>query len=574
MKKTLTLTLLILGLGTLVAAGAFAQTALPGPNAGFDMTGFIQRATRSQVGATVVPARLRGGTLTINNIEMIVPNNSIVQMPAAAFTWADLFGPLNTTPVGTYTPARPVVPASRTGLALTDPIRLHFPSYEVRVVGNIITDPVTLTQQYIVGLILPVAQQGLNAGSGYINFIDYDGTVLGGIPGRFRVGGTMNDSTTGMLCELNDPVGRFGAAHSPDPRFTADTNNPTITTATGYPVGIPTAAPTAIPLPAGEIGDPDRPYINRPPNGGPFGTDPFLPAGAPLKAFTMPASTGPGTTIPDPYKQVPLMVGDWIDYSGTLMQIDPLIPAGTVPGRNDPANMFVSVHTLTAHLGVRTALGTQPAYTRVEEFLFGVGDAANTGPTVAGIAQETSNRVALVAFTTDTDGVTGDTGGAIFGIYVDPVTGAETEVQFPFGSTALSPAGSRDDFIMDDPIRGRIRWNPAKNGRGFPSGAVSNAANPPGVTNSNFYREYVFKLTGTGRGQLQLPAQSNGLPGLIAGQYRLPIFDYIFGEGTNFGEPIPPYNFNDFGFLNIGSGRLNGTTGARIGALDPFPTFQ
>lgn len=575
MKRSLKLSMLVSALGLFLAAGAFAQAV---PNAGFDITGYIQAATKADVGATPANSpRLQGGTLTVNGIEMIVPNNSIVQMPAASFTWADLFGGRNSTPVGNYVPARPAIGPARTGLALVDPVKTHHPAYEVRVVGNIVRNPVDGSQTYIVGMILPLAQSQLGAGSGYINYVDYDGTVLGGtgqIRGRFRVGGIMGDPNTGTLCELNDPVGRYGDAHSPDPRFTVDYTNPTVTAATGYPVCIHRGALATA--------DPDCPTGNRPLNGDAnFPVDPFLAQGAPLKTFTMPAPTTPDAPAPNPYKMVPLMEGDWIDYNGTVMLLDPTLTRAT--GRDDPANMFVSVHSITAHLGIRTAHGTQPHYLRVEEFLFGVGDATNTGPTVLNIAQETSTRVALVAFTTDTDGVAADVGGTILGIHVDPATGAEQELQFPNGSSLLSPPGvAKDDFVMDDPIRGRIRWNPAKNGRNQPGGAVSNAVNPQGVTGFNFYREYVMELTDlAGNVQMmQLPDQTalqpdgTPLPGLIAGQYRLPIFDYIFGEGTNFGQPIPPFNFHEFGFLNIGSGRLNGPNGPVIGPLDPFPTFQ
>jgi hypothetical protein len=495
--------------------------------------------------------------LTVNGITMIVPNNSIVQMPAATFSWADLFNPAVSAPVGNYVPARTNHITGRMGMALNDTLATHFPSYEVRGVGNIVTDEVTGTQTYIVGLIVPAAQQGASAGAGYINFIDYDGTVLG-MPGRFRVGGIMGNFTTGTLCELNDPVGRFGAAHSPDPRFSADTENPTITTANGYPVGIPTVAPPGI--------DPDRPDTNRPLNN-PASTDPnqpfdpFLAAGAPLKRFTMPTSGGAGTTTPDPYKQVPLKVGDWVNFSGTLMKINQT-------GPNTAANMFMAVHSLTAHLSVKTQPGTQPAYVRVEEFLFGVGDGNPNiqGPTVAGIAQETSTRAAMVAFTTDSDPTLGATnlpGGALFGIDVQP-DGSRILQQFPRGSTALSPV----DFAIDDNIRGRMRWQVSKN----PKPPVLGQSNAVGA--GKFYRMYALQLTGIGRGVLQLPAQSNGLPGLISGQYQLPIFEYIFGEGTNFGEPVPPFNFNDFGFLTVGEGRLDGTTGPAVGPLDPFPAFN
>ncbi|MFP5213345.1 MAG: hypothetical protein ACLGPL_08200, partial [Acidobacteriota bacterium] len=456
--------------------------------------------------------------------------------------------------------------------ALIDPQVNSFPSYEVRIVGNIVRGIVPGSEVYIAGLVVPASQQGMNGQQGYINYIDY-------ATGRFRVGGILNDPTTGTLCEINDPVGRYGYAHSPDQRFQADTNNPTISTSTGFPVGIPKVAPTAVPIPADEVGDPDRPYTNRPRNGSIYGTDPFLAQGEPLKAFTMPSVQNVTAGSPDPRRQIPLMVGDWVDFSGTTFKIKPR-------GSNRPVNQYVSVHTLTAHLGVKTIPGTLPAYVRVEEFLFGVGDGSGTGPTVqAGtpptpIAQETSTRATLVAFTTDSDATQINNtclsppsptlpGGALFAIAVDPVTGAETELQFPRGSTALSPA----DFCLDDPVRGRIRWTMSKN----PKRPVAGQSNAVGT--GKFYREYILRLTGTGRGTFQLPDQVglNGavLPGLVAGQYRLPIFDYIFGEGTNFGEPWPPFNFNDFGFLVNGSGVLNtGAANVTIGPLNPFPLFQ
>src|SRR5262249_16874450 len=155
----------------------------------------------------------------------------------------------------------------------------------------------------------PVTQQGLNAGAGIVSTIDYT-------TGAFRVGGKIGDANcavitnplcSGALVQINDPVGRYGLPHSPDQRFTADTRNPTIHHATGYPMCIPRVAPPAI--------DGDCPLYNRPPNGSSFGSDQFLAPGAPLKNFMMPA---PGATVcagvstcPDPLKQAPLVVGDY-----------------------------------------------------------------------------------------------------------------------------------------------------------------------------------------------------------------------------------------------------------------------
>jgi hypothetical protein len=289
----------------------------------------------------------------------------------------------------------------------------------------------------------------------------------------------------------------------------------------------------------------------------------------------MPASGGPGTTTPDPYKQVPLMVGDWVDFAGTVFKINPL-------GPNTAANTFVSIYSLTAHMSVKTTPGTTPAYVRVEEMLFGVGDGAG-GPTVnAGIpatpvTQETASHVTMVSFTTDSDPTATPAKppipgspilptGSLFGIDVDPVSGVETQLPFPNGNGATNL-----DFAIDDPIRGRLLWRTAKNPKPPIPGLLGNA-----VRSRNFYREYILKIS---TGQVQLPNQAQlqpggtPLPGLIAGQYRFPIFEYIFGEGVVFGQPVPPNNYNDFGFLFIGSGPLNGPgTGAPlIGKLDPWP---
>ena len=49
------------------------------------------------------------------------------------------------------------------------------------------------------------------------------------------------------LIQINDPIGRWGLVHSPDPRFSGDTNNTTIHAATGYPMCVPRVDPAAHP---------------------------------------------------------------------------------------------------------------------------------------------------------------------------------------------------------------------------------------------------------------------------------------------------------------------------------------
>jgi len=490
---------LLLGLILLWAPRAYAVT--PAPPAQFDVTGFIQEATLDTTGGICVPTdpKLAGGTMTVNGVKMIVPCNTILQMPATSLTWAELFDRAVSDPVP---PGPSRQSAGQTGLALSDSPP-PFPSFEVRAVGNILTDPVTGEQRYIVGLIAPIGQQGLNIGSGYINFIDY-------ATGRFRVGGRAGDPTSGALVEVNDPVGRFGLAHSPDQRFTADTGNPTVRATTGYPVGVPVVAPPA--------SDPDRPLTNRPLNGDThFPTDPFLAIGAPLRKFDMPAPNTPGVST-DPTKQVPLMVGDWVDYSGTLCKLDHL-------GPTTPANTYISAHTLTARIGVFTAPGVPPAYVAVDVIQLGTGGAA-----LPGIPQEATTRIKVEGFTSDPTRLID-----IYALDINPCTGVATERLL-----GITDPGAQ-------PVRGRFRF--VLNGGLFA---------PP--TRDMLVRS----RTGVLR---------NVANGLDAGQYRLPDFTFIFPENFTLGDPIIPNNFQDLPFLAQGSGPLGGpgSGGPIVGQLDPWP---
>jgi hypothetical protein len=83
--------------GLFSAAGAKAQAPAPAgsiasPTAQFDVTGFIQAATtdNSRCPAILDPL-LWGGTVKVNGITMIVPCNTIIQMPANTVSWAMLF---------------------------------------------------------------------------------------------------------------------------------------------------------------------------------------------------------------------------------------------------------------------------------------------------------------------------------------------------------------------------------------------------------------------------------------------------------------------------------------------------
>ena len=85
-------------------------------------------------------------------------------------------------------------------------------------------------------------------------------------------------------------------------------------------------------------------------------------------------------------QQAPFEVGDFVNYSGTLIT---------------PSNgaEYVSAHTIEANVGIYTQPGSQPSYLAIGEF--GVGTADPLATAVNGAAQETQDRIFLEAETTD-----------------------------------------------------------------------------------------------------------------------------------------------------------------------------
>ncbi|HSB79012.1 MAG TPA: hypothetical protein VLM91_09500 [Candidatus Methylomirabilis sp.] len=547
LKNVRLLLALVLVLAQLPVAGGVSAQTQPPPTPQFDMLGFIQEATLDTANAICTPGndpatgqpsdRLRGGTISVNGVKMIVPCNTLLQLPAATMTWGDLFDPAQSTPVGSYigapatpVPANPVVGGLKTGLALADN-PMPFPSFEVRVQGNVVNG------QYIVGLIVPITQQGLNASSGLISYIDYT-------TGAFRVGGIPNDPNcavitsplcSGALVQVNDPVGRWGLIHSPDPRFSGDYENTTIHASTGIPACIPRVAPPAT--------DPECPLTNRPLNGDPrYPTDPFLATGAPLKNFTMPAPVlvnGANTVTPDAYKQVPMMIGDQVNYAGTLFKINPLATVtdpitGAIIPDNTSANAYISAHTIEDVLGIFTAPGVPPAYVTIEDFLIGTGGAA-----VQGILQEASTRMTVVGFTTDPTRLVD-----IYAQDINPCTGQESLRLLATTDPATQPLVGR--FVHR--VLGGSFMPPTRN---YVMKSRTQAVNP---------------LTG-------LPVELVAANGIVTGQFLLPNFEYIFPENHRLGDPLIPFNFQDLPFLALGSGPVDGfgTTSPILGQLNPWP---
>jgi hypothetical protein len=456
--------------------------------------------------------------VTINDTTIVVPCNRVIQMPANTMTWADMVhgGP---------------------SLALKDG---PFPSFEVRVVGNIVAG------RHIAGLMF-ASQQSANTGSGTIAKIDYD-------TGDIQV--DTGDPAHPAIVRINDPNGRFGRAQSPDPRFSVDDQNPTIHGGTGYPMCVPRTDPAT-------ADDPLCPQINRPKpagaarhcrNFGDAGVTP-LPGSGELSApqagdefctkFVMTSVADRTATDPDPRQQAPFEVGDHITYSGTLM--------------HDGGAEYISAHTIEDNVGIYTQPGTQPSYLAIGEF--GVGSADPNATAVSGVAQETQDRIFLESETTDVE-----TPVDIYLVDVDPRTGAvKNRWITPWEMTGENQTGNptggiTTQFTGAQPQRARLRATKA------PTGLLSQPTRTIRV---------VARSLCTPQQQLDqsvldacladAPKVANGL---VAGQYQAPTFEFIFPENVMPGDPVVPFDLWHLPFLRYGEGA---DTDTGVGPLEPTP---
>jgi len=494
----------------LLTGAAWAQIPIPASTQ-FDITGFVQEAT-----VTNSADPHSGGTLKVNGHTITVPSNTVVILPANALTWQELFA----TSPAPYT-------GIATGMALAD-VPAPMSTYEVHVIGNrVLPDANHATDQYIAGLIY-LSQQDLNSGAGFINCIDYS-------IGEMRVGGTLNDCTTGTRVRINDPVGRFGRAMTPDGRFTVDPDNPTIIAGTGYPMCLPRTDPATA-------------------------DDPLCPQGNRLKdiagnfvpSIQMPdPATLVAGQLPDPRIQAPLEVGDYITFAGTLVNDSTTVPTeGPFPGT---PNTYISAHTITNNVAIYTSPGTNPAYVMTEVTIIGTG-----GLTVLGVGE--------AAIRTRFEGMTTDPSRNIhlYGIDLDPRTGATTDRDWgTIGVDPGPPLGA---------VKGRWRFRPPCTAVGTPT--QKDCTPPPAGTFLPPTREVRAVIEGL---QGQNPANATAVTtanGIFYGQYHAPILEYIFPENIP-GSPIVENNFNTIDFLAKGgyaSSGIPGGTSTLAGILSPWPS--
>jgi hypothetical protein len=556
-----------------------ANAPAPGIPPQLDITGYLETATVDPTMCPTLDPRLWGGTARINGQLITIPCNTILQMPAFATSWADLFtaAPKDIMPAGSKKSGLALGDAMANGTAglldmtwapqgdLPTTYNAPLPAHEFHVVGN------TINGQNIAGLIF-ISQQSLNGGQGVISCIDY-------ATGELQVGGT--PLPHGSPCPVpdgsftrvrfNDPVGRFGIVHGGpnsapgtvdviepgyDPRYTADTDNPTMHSALGYPVCIPAFNPfnqtidpiTGLPIPA--TIDAKCPIYNRPiaPKCNSFNANTLLPAfGAqPTNTYCTtwvmdpPGAHALKADASDPTLSAPLVIGDTIGFHGTM--------------KADAKGPYISAHTIDANLGIYTQPHIAPSYVFVEALGVGTG-----GGTVGGVATESTNKVFWVGFSTDPTELVD-----FYSLHQDPQTGAQTAYLQGTFDPCCTPLGRFRSPVNNLGVFGEPQRNYQAVSRTMcqttpPSAQLQTVCTMAPLVNPDPTAVVVPKVFNQN--------------GLAEGQYTLPNFGFIFGENLAFGGPIIPANFQDIPFLFCGSGPLDGfgTASPRVGQLVPAP---
>ena len=329
-------------------SGAPLRAQLPVPSTTlFEMTGFIQKATLDNPNDP-----FSGGTLTMNNHLVVVPRNTIFQMPATALTWTELF---TQAPAPYGLSSDPASRPHQSGLALGDMPRPGY-TFEITVQGNRVI--AGGKDRYIAGLVF-ISNQSLQMHQGFISAIDYE-------KGELTVGASR--------VRLNDPIGRFGRVMTHDRRFTIDEDNPTVKSETGFPMCLPRTRVDQ------NVDDPLCPQGNRPAGKTIFTMlTPPAPTAAERQNPALRRQTAPSL---DPWRAAPFEVGDYVSVRGPIVQ--------------DADGQYISAYAVDANLGIFTQPGTQPAYVSIDVVLMGTGPVDD--PT---LAQEGARRTRVEGFSTD-----------------------------------------------------------------------------------------------------------------------------------------------------------------------------
>jgi hypothetical protein len=490
-----------------------------------------------------------GGWIEINNEIFRVPANVVVVFPNTLITWEEMFE-LN--PNTHQTDA-----VFQSGLALADTVR--FPgTYQAHIDGQIVNG------QYIAGLIF-ISQDPANFIQGFIENLDYANGIMYVNGNRIQIndpkivitipnpdGTPALDPVTGAPMVVTK--GRYTAGQSPDPRFAVDQGNPTVHSQIGYPMCIPVTAPGTYNNELGIAGTPDPYVLALPPNAPPGAIftgndDPQCPeinrprdttTGQIMPFFNMNvpgAAPTPDNPFPqDPYLEVPLEVGDFVNVIGT-MEVDATGP-------------YMTATDVDASVGTFTFPGVDPAYLVIEVVIQGTG-----GVDPALFPQEAGVRTRVEGFTTD-------------------------------------PQRTVDVSAIDQDCNGNVTFREPAWAANFPV-----EPGPPGIGVKGRWRmrfpqggDFLPATQNVGA-RVSGAAVGKNKNGLDFSEYQLPTSEFIFPENQVSGNPPPPANYQDIQFLDNGLGPLPMMSGVydstafqlgltpnpffpnqQLGQLSPFPS--
>jgi hypothetical protein len=532
---------------------AVAQSATP-----FTIIGHIQSFTVDNPGNL-----LSGGHITVNNIDVTIPTNTIVVFPAAYWTMSQVMA---------LGPA-----AGSSGLGLNDVVK-NRGAYEASITGNMVFAAGAPT--YVAGDV-HIAEHSLQNTDGYIRSINYaTGELCVGANPAPNLGPVC--STPNVRVRLNDPNHVYSGppvALANDTRFQVDPDNPTVSAGTGYPMCIPRIDPAI------EI-DPDCPIGNRPTDvAGRFlkifvmsGPDYQAVAGgggggggggkggggggggALVTPFVQSCNNAPTLNASptdinqcQPTKQAPMVPGDYISYSG--------VPA------TDGA---MSATAIDVNVGIYTRQGVgNVAYLKWGEGRIG------TGPQdcAALAAAECQFGLRIVGFATDPSRIgTANNKLNFYYIDVNPATGLKTtRLIVPLAiinNQLVTP------LVKDQGFFGRFRIDITKKQTGITIPPTSGG--PTGT--GGLTRELLVSMDDNGPMPDGTPVpdivNSPGrvkAHGLIAGQYWAPVPEFLFPEVAIPGTTPPSANFNCLSYLIAGWSMNFGAGPVNIPPITPWP---
>jgi hypothetical protein len=614
--------------GTLAGSHGASAQVLPGtgnvgstaPITQFAIAGYIQDFKMTPPRGNPV---LAGATMRVNGKNIVIPDNTVVIMPASSNTVYDLF---HTAPANKLAS---VLANSESGLALND-ITKPLAPFEAAIVGNIVNG------QYIAGLV-NIAQEFVQLHQGYISYIDYasgdlcvDANTLPPAPlvNPARVGpGCL---ATEMRVKLNDPGGRYGKQRTEgdqDPRFVVDDANPSIRAVTGYPMCIPRVAPPAIDAVCPITNRPIETTTRRPLTRFVMDTvdlPPVVPGAVAVAGFTDIPSCRKGLILGvlgrdcNSTQQVPFMVGDFLEaIQGTMGQDSSPVNNGsflsaygviaTAGIYTKPCGTYGGVNAVTDPTGAIAGNGTPNKkcnpFTDITYMQYEVGLIGTVGTNLNVANVEGQDRIKIVGFTTDPTRQV-----EVYGVDTDGnlrwIANIVPE-RIPFGRFTLFV---QRDIVKSLPLATTGGPIPiVDNHLGVDLGAPRNfyvhMAKSEALLGGKQRPHNVKPIPGVCGGLLfagcpglngtavPTPADivnpasidpKTGQPrvitianGLVPSQYLAPIQEYIFEENTQIGDPWIPANFECLDFLVKGSKMSTPSLAAAglpgVGQLNPWP---